>query len=106
MCPISNRGHVLIWRQLAAAFIANVRRYKAYSPRVALHVTFTMVSRRALCQVLQRLLSRLIECRFLDALLPLASVFAAEIRQPLSDSSNLCQNGALMCPTSQLDRLV
>ena len=57
-------------------------------------------SRFSLCQVLQRLLSRLIACRFLDALLPNAVVFFGEIVPPLSDL-NLCHNGVLTLPTSQ-----
>ena len=62
-------------------------------------------SRFSLCQVLQRLLSRLIACRFLDALLPNAVVFFGEIVPPLSDS-NSCHTGVLTLPTSQLGQIV
>ena len=58
------------------------------------------VSHRALCQVPQRVLSRLIGCRFLDALLPSAVVSAGEIPPPVSDF-NLCHTGAFTLPTSQ-----
>jgi hypothetical protein len=75
-------------------------RFCSSSRSIPLPLQSLIVSHRALCQVLQRVLSRLIGCRFLDALLPIAVVSAGEIVPPFSDS-NLCHNGVLMCPTSQ-----
>ena len=64
-----------------------------------------MVSHLALCQVPQRLLGRLIGCRFRDALLPFAFVHGGESVPPMSDC-NLCHIGVLMFPTSQRGHIV
>ena len=79
-------------------------RFCASSRSIPLPLKSLNFSYRALYQVLQRALSLLIGCRFLDALLPIAVVFDGEIPPPVSDL-NLCQIGVLMFPTSQLGHI-
>src|SRR6056300_1941440 len=86
------------------AFHRFIIRFCSSSRSIRLPLKSLPVSRLALCQVPQRLLSRLIACRFLDALLPSAVVFAGEIVPPLSDW-NSCHTGALTLPTSQLGQI-
>ena len=104
MVPSLELGASLLPRQLAMAFLRNVLRKNAYSPRVTFHVTITMVSLLARRQVLQRLLGLrvVVACRGLDdALLPSAVVFGGETVPPMADS-NACCPGALTVPSLEL----
>ena len=50
MVPSLELGAIFLSRQLTMAFLLNVLRKNAYSPRVTLHVTFTVVSLLGLMQ--------------------------------------------------------
>src|SRR6056300_1565578 len=83
------------------AFHRFIIRFCSSSRSIRLPLKSLPVSRLALCQVPQRLLSRLIACRFLDALLPSAVVCDGEIVPPLAHW-NSCYIGALMVPSLEL----